>query len=311
MSFSNDVKDWLLNQKVEADCCMQSCLCAFINCLGSLEISKGGVTFSLKTDTPEILERVQEIINKLYSDKIEDLLVTSQTVGKVVLYEFTAPVNVGTRILKDCSIIEFDDKNMININRSIDHHVIMEDCCKIWYIKTCFLAVGSISVAQSGYHFELEFASNEQAKAVSNLLGEFGFITRKVERGEKFVVYMKEAESIADFLAFIGDTKSYLKLQEEIVNRDIRNSINRTSNCISANIAKTVDASVVQLNAISTIEETIGLDNLSNGLKEVAILRKNNPQASLSELINKSETPLTKSGLNYKLNKIVEISKNL
>lgn len=311
MSFSNDVKEQLLSQKLEADCCMQSSLCAFINCLGSLEINKSGVTFSIKTDNIEILERIQEIVNTLYSDKIEELFVTSQTVGKTILYEFTAPMKVGTQILKDCGIIELDEKNMVNINRSINHHIILEDCCKIWYIKSCFLAVGTISIPQNGYHFEMEFASNDQAKAVANLMGEFGFITRKVERNEKFVVYMKESESIADFLAFVGDTKSYLKLQEEILNRDMRNSINRTSNCISANISKTVDASVVQLKAIETIEDTIGLENLSNGLREVAILRKNNPQASLSELINKSETPLTKSGLNYKLNKIVEISKNL
>lgn len=316
MSFSNEVKEEIMSQELESDCCCFATLCSYINSLGSLEITKQGVSFSIKTENPALLTNLQDVVNKIYSDKIDELLVTSKTIGKTVLYDFSVPTVVGNRILMDCGILKIGDKNAVEINDGIDHHIIMEDCCKKWYIKTSFLCVGTLSVpsgdnSSKGYHFELEYSSANQAKIIANLLGEFGFIARKVERNGKYVVYMKESEMIADFLAFVGATKSYLKLQNEMITRDMRNSINRQSNCISANIDKTVQASLGQLHAIEIIEATIGIDSLPENLRKYAILRKRNPEASLSELITLSDEKITKSGMNYKLNKIVEISKNL
>ena len=96
---------------------------------------------------------------------------------------------------------------------------------------------------------------------------------------------MKESEAIADFVGCVGATKCYLKLQEEIIKREMRNSINRQSNCISANIDKTINASLSQVRAIEIIEETIGIQSLPQNLQKVAILRKENPDASLTELV--------------------------
>ena len=122
---------------------------------------------------------------------------------------------------------------------------------------------------------------------------------------------MKEAEAIADFVAFVGANKSFLEMQNEIIKREMRNSINRQSNCISANIDKTVQASLMQVRAIEKIEETIGIDGLPDSLKEVANLRIKNKESSLSDLVALSGNVLTKSGLNYKLKKLIEIADNL
>lgn len=319
MSFSSDIKADLISKPIENDCCEFAFLTAVINTIGSLEISNGGFSFSLRTDNLEIISKVSEVINNLYSDKIEELAVVTKTTGKVVMYEVDFPANVGARILRDCAIISVGENNNIEINRGIDHHIILEDCCKKTYLSTVFLTVGTISVPSSdandnrsgGYHFELEFSNVEQAKAVSHLLGEFGFISKKVVRGASQVVYIKDSETISDFVGFIGATKEYLKLQNEIISRDMRNSINRQANCMSANISKTVSASVVQLRAIETIEETLGLDNLPPDLKRVCNLRKENPDSSLSDLVALTNGELTRSGLNYKLKKIIEIADNL
>ena len=287
MSFSSEIKEEILNKNLESDCCQFAFLTACINSIGSLEISSGGVTFSIRTDNLEIISRVQSVINTLYSDKVEEISVTHQLIGKVMMHEVVFPSVVGNRILKDCMILSLNDKNAWEIKRGVDHHIILEDCCKKTYLTTMFLCTGTISVPvldletgqfSGGYHFELELVDIEQAKAVSHLLGEFGFITKKVDRKNRYIVYMKESESIADFVGFVGATRSYLKLQNEMITRDMRNSINRQANCSLANINKTVGASLIQLKAIEVIEETIGLESLPNGLVKYAKLRKQNPQ---------------------------------
>lgn len=320
MSFSSEIKEEIIKQAIDNDCCEFAFLAGTINSIGSLEISRGGVTFSLRCDNYAIIEKIRDIINKLYSDKIEDLEIVQKSTGKVLMYEVVFPFQVGNRILKDCMILSLSDGNTWEINKGIDHHIILEDCCKTNYLKAVFLCSGSVSVpvveeetgiSSGDYHFELEFNSVDQAKAVSHLLGEFGFITKKVERSGKQVVYIKESESIADFVGFVGATRSYLKLQNEMITRDMRNSINRQANCVSANISKTVGASLIQLKAIEVIENTIGLESLSEDLIKVAKLRKEYPDSSLSDLINITEGKYTKSGLNYKFKKIVEIANNL
>lgn len=320
MSFSSEIKSEILSQKIENDCCQFAFLAGVINTIGSIEIAHGGFSFSVRTDNLVVIEKVRETINQLYSDKVEDLEIVTRTTGKVVMYEVSFPSGVGAQILKDCSILNLSDGNTWQVNRGIDHHVILEDCCKKTYLSTVFLTAGTISVPTTdettstsfgGYHFELELTNLEQAKAVSHLLGEFGFISKKVDRGEKQVVYIKDSESIADFVGFVGATKSYLKLQNDIVSRDMRNSINRQANCMSANIGKTVGASLVQLQAIETIEETIGIENLPGDLAFYANLRKDNPDSSLNDLLSIVGGGITKSGLNYKLKKLIEIANNL
>lgn len=320
MSFSGEIKEEILKQKLESDCCQFAFLAGTINSIGSLEISRGGVTFSLRCDNYEIIEKITGIINKLYSDKVEDLEIMQKSTGKVVMNEVVFPQVVGNRILKDCMILSLGDGNTWEINKGIDHHIILEDCCKTSYLKAVFLCTGSVSVpsvegdsgiSSGDYHFELEFNSLEQAKAVSHLLGEFGFITKKVERAGKQVVYMKESESIADFVGFVGATRSYLKLQNEMITRDMRNSINRQANCVSANISKTVGASLIQLKAIEVIENTIGLESLPEDLIKVSKLRKEYPDSSLADLIKIANGEYTKSGLNYKFKKLIEIANNL
>ena len=320
MSFNSDIKDELLSLEIENDCCMLAQICACINTIGSLEINKQGISFSVLTENVGILTQLQKSIKTLYANKIDLENSETKIIGKHTFFELSIPKAIGNMILKDCGILQLDETNNYTIKQGIDHHIIMSDCCKRTYIKTVFLTSGIISIPSSeegdlqknsGYHFEIEFTNNEQAKSVASLLGEFGFIVRKVDRQSKAVVYMKEGETIADFLGFVGATKSFLKLQNKIVERDMRNNINRQSNCISANINKAITASLGQLQAIEIIESTIGLDSLPDNIKKYALLRKENPDASLAELIELSNEKISKAGMNYKLKKIVEISKNL
>ena len=319
MSFSSEVKEEILNINQPDNCCKLSGLCAVINSIGQLSISKNGYTFSIVADSIELIEKTKELINALYSSKISSIEIYTKSIGKTKIYETTMPSSVGADILKDAGILTLDSNNNFIINHGVDHHLILEDCCKKAYLQFIFLATGTVSIPENndinsksrGYHLEIELNNNEQAKIVASLLGEFGFIIRKVERNDKYVLYLKESDSIADLIAFLGAKNSYLKLQNEIVERDLKNNINRQSNCMSANIDKTLNASIKQLQAIDTIENTIGLNSLSADLQEIVLLRKNNPESSLIELMEIYKKPITKSGLSYKLNRLVEIAKNL
>ena len=124
-------------------------------------------------------------------------------------------------------------------------------------------------------------------------------------------MYLKDASQVSDLLALVGAYNSVLELQNELAVRELRNKVNRQTNCLNANISKTVEASLKQLDAINVIENTIGLDSLPSDLQEVALLRLANTEESLDELLKLSKIKLTKSGLNHRFRKIIKLAKEL
>ena len=317
MSFTNDVKTELLSVFPDDDLCERAMLAGFILSSGSIIMNRSGVSFSISSERTDILDYIKKLINNSYSHKINELKLYTTKVGKNEKFEFEIPVELGNEILTDLGIIYFDEKNSRSINSVVDHHLIIEDDAKIAYLKSAFLAVGQASFGMtmdkrgSGYHFEMQFSSQNQAKTITQLMGEFGIISKKIEKGNYFLVYLKEGDAISDFFALIGASKAVIKIQQEMVSREMRNQINRESNCISANIDKTINASMKQLRAIEIIDSTIGIENLPKNLIYVATLRRDNKEASLNDLVQISSEKLTKAGMNYKLKKIIEIADNI
>ena len=318
MSFTNDVKTELISVLPEDDSCGLAMLAGFILSSGSIIMSRNGVTFSILSERTDILDYVKSIINRLYSDKINELRLITSKIGKNEKYEFEIPLELGNEILLDLGILSYNEKNIRDINNVVDHHLIIEDDAKIAFLKASFLAVGQASITLgeenkrgNGYHFEMQFTSLVEAQTVTQLMGEFGIISKKIEKGSYYLVYLKEGDSISDFFALIGASKSVIKIQQEMVSREMRNQINRESNCISANIDKTIKASLKQIRAIEIIDSTIGIENLPKNLIYVATLRRDNPEASLIDLVEMSSEKLTKAGMNYKLKKIIEIADNI
>lgn len=321
MSFSNEVKKEILSNFPEDDCCARAFLTAVIQVTGSIIVMRSGITFSISTDNLALIDYVKQIINKIYTNKIEVEKISSKKIGKNERFEFIVPENLGNYILSDCGIVYLDKNNNRVINTMIDHHIIMEDCCKISYLKGAFVSSGLISIPNStdakidrrigGYHLEMQFSSNEQAQVVSHLMAEFGILPKKIEKKDSFLVYLKESEMISDFLALVGASNGVLKLQSEIINKNVRNQVNRESNCIAANIDKSINASLKQLRAIEIIDATIGLENLPENLISVARARIKNKEASLLDLVEILGENITKAGVNYKLKKIIEIAENI
>ncbi len=144
-----------------------------------------------------------------------------------------------------------------------------------------------------------------------NLINEFGLNAKTIERKNNFVVYLKEGDQIVNLLNIIGAHSALLDLENIRIYKDMRNNINRIVNCETANLSKTINAAVRQIENIRYLESNYGLAKLSPSLREIAELRLKNPDASLRELGEMLEPPIGKSGVNHRLRKLDKIAEDL
>lgn len=173
-------------------------------------------------------------------------------------------------------------------------------------IRGIFLGSGSINDPTKKYHLEILLNDKDVAQYIQNILKSFNIKAKILEMNN--TIYIKEGEEISKFLAFIGAQKSVLKYEEIRVMREIRNNVNRQVNCETANLNKTISASVMQIEAINYLKKVKKYEELPTGLQEIAELRLEYPEMSLKDLGSLLEKPLGKSGVNHRLKKIIEIA---
>lgn len=184
-------------------------------------------------------------------------------------------------------------------------------CCAVAFFRGVFLICGSIVNPAKEYHFELNISSERTASGLIELLEKEGFPFKRVIRGNSYVLYLKESNYIEDVLTYMGAVQSTFVLINMKIEKEMRNKANRVTNCETANIDKTVNASVLQLEKIKYIKEDDSFDTLPAELQEVALLRLMNPDASLRELCQLSGNTITRSGMNHRLKKLIDIADRL
>ena len=189
----------------------------------------------------------------------------------------------------------------------IDKAFFVRECCVNSFIRGAFLACGNVNDPEKEYRAEFNLKNETVADELQELLYEKGINMRKVSRSNGFVLYTKESNTIEDLLTLMGAGKLTLNIIDTKIMKSVKNNINRARNCDNANISKTVEASIKQRSAIEFLEKVDRLYSLPLELLDAALLRKNNPNATLKELCRISEQQLTPSGLNHRLSKIIEI----
>ena len=201
------------------------------------------------------------------------------------------------------------------IDGTLSHHinfgVIEEDCCRASFIRGAFLAGGSVTDPEKRYHLELATPHQSVSREAYSILLDMGFSPKETQRAGNALLYFKQADAIADFFTSIGASGTAMDIMTARVEKEMRNTITRQINCDSANADKTVAAAQEQLAAIKRIAKTYGLDVLPEPLKDAALLRITNPEASLADLAMLSYPPVTKSCLSHRLKKIMEFGKEL
>lgn len=321
MSFAVETKREVLKSEIENDCCAIAFLSAIIKCSGKLSISAGHqIKVEIYTELKELYDKIKVLIEQYYGRECEMTLMEDTNISKSHRYRITLPYDITNQLLKDLGLMNVDGDGLLAIENGIAPFVIMDECCKRSYIKGAFVACATSNIiiknydngkSNSGYHLEFVFSFEKIAEDFVKLLENFDIPAKITIRKNTPIVYIKEYQLICDVLALVGANKGVMALQNEAAIRELRNNVNRQTNCLNANLNKTVNASVRQLKAIKIIQENVGLESLNEGLMELALLRLANPEASLEELKNLSTQKLTKSGINHRFIKILEMAEKI
>ena len=179
------------------------------------------------------------------------------------------------------------------------------------YIREAFIKSGSMNDPNKKYHLQIMFKEKAKAEEMQTLLNNFNIHAKIIKKEKDYMLYLKDGEEISEFLALVGANKSVIKFEEVRVIKETRNDINRLVNCETANLNKTINASVKQIEDINKIKKAGKFNELPETLKEIAEVRINNPEMSLIELGKLLDKPIGKSGVNLRLKKLSQISEEL
>ena len=178
-------------------------------------------------------------------------------------------------------------------------------------VKGVFLGAGSIADPNKQYHLEIIFQEKNNAEYILNICKNFGVYLKILENKDKFHLYIKDGEEISKFLALLGANRGVLSFEDVRITKEIKNNVNRLVNCETANLNKIVNASVNQVNDIKLIQKLNKFEEMPDYLKEIALLRLENPDMSLKALGELLENPIGKSGVNHRLQKIHDFAEEL
>ena len=181
-------------------------------------------------------------------------------------------------------------------------------CCKRAFLKGVFLGSGCIVNPTTDYHFEVVIKLKSYSDYILKIMNEFELIPKQIKRGSNYVIYLKDSEQISTLLAVLEANKAVLEYENVRINKSITNNINRSVNCETANLTKTIEAAVKQRSAIQKLKDENKFSGLNSKLREIANLRLNYPEDSLDELANKCSYKISRSGVYHRLNKIIKLA---
>ncbi|MGL5296540.1 MAG: DNA-binding protein WhiA [Culicoidibacterales bacterium] len=305
-TFAAQIKRELAGLQTEP-CCMKAELAALIRINGILSLTNKGFGFQLQTENASTSRRIYNLIKGLYDRDIEILVRRKMKLQKNNVYILRVP-DKEREILNDLQLLT-DEGFGVTLHKDL----VANDCCKGSYLRGAYLASGSVNdPKRSNYHLEVYVANEEHANQLADLSNYFHLNAKVTARKKGFIMYIKEAEKIADFIGLIGATTSLFEFEDIRITRDMRNSVNRVMNCELANVQKSLNAAEEQIHNIQLVYAHVGRDKLSEKLQLAADYRIENPDltlADLAELLAQIGHPVSKSGLNHRFRKIAEMAK--
>ncbi|WP_341280501.1 DNA-binding protein WhiA [Paenibacillus sp. FSL H8-0537] len=306
MSFAAQTKKELT--LIEADsCCELAELSALIRMNGSVSLSSRKVILDISTENAAIARRIYSLVKRHFEVHTELLVRKKMRLKKNNVYIVRIPTMVQS-ILSKLHIVS----EGFVFNSGIDKTMIKKSCCKRSYLRGAFLAGGSVNNPEgSSYHLEISSMYEEYCGSLVELANKFELNARCIERKKGFIFYIKEGEKIIELLNIIGAHQALFKFEDVRIMRDMRNSVNRIVNCETANLNKTIGASVRQIDNIKLLDRELGLENLPDKLKEVAEIRLQHPDLNLKEVGELLKGSVSKSGVNHRLRKIDELAEKI
>lgn len=300
MSFSFDTKNELCRLPVQRRCC------ALAEAYGVLLYCH---TFSSSevrviTENPNLAARLPRLFQKAFDLRFDRRPDPAGEGGKMV-FQITERKKLDHII----DLLGYDPRQSLALH--INFAMVEEECCRAAFFRGCFFAGGSITDPSKRYHLELTSSHLQASRELEVLLRESGYPPKSVARNGSSVTYFKQSDQIEDFLTLIGAPVAAMKIMSTKLEKDLRNSVNRRLNCDSANVDKAVEAAQSQGEAIRKLQAAGRLAQLPDKLQRTAALRLEFPELSLSELAEEFDPPVTKSCLNHRLRKLVELAAEL
>lgn len=311
MSFSGDIKEELSRQMNPARHCQIAELSALLSICGSIIItSRNEYRLKIHTENQAVARKVFTLVKKTFNIEADISIRRNMNRENSVYSVIVKSHEDALRILQATKLLEERESEFDEVH-IVDPIIIQQSCCKRAFLRGVFLAAGSVSDPTKSYHFEIVCNAEEMAVQMTQLLGTFSIDAKIVPRKKVFVVYVKEGSQIVDILNIMEAHVSLMDLENVRILKEMRNTVNRKVNCETANINKTVSAALKQIEDITYLRDTIGLGKLPTGLKETALARLENPEASLKELGELLSPPVGKSGVNHRLRKLGELADNV
>ena len=308
VSYASDVKKELTSLPVHPEHAKAE-LAAFLRMNGVLSLHDHQFSLDITTENPAIARRIFSLIKTAYG--IEPLLIVSKKMKLKKNYQYLVRLQKQVHeILTDLEI--FDSNN--GLITGIPEKIMSSEQRAMSYLRGAFLASGSVNNPEtSRYHLEIYSLYEDHNQDLLKLMNNFFYLNAKeTRRRSGYIVYLKEAEKIGDFLHIVGAVNAMLAFEDLRIMRDMRNSVNRLVNCDTANLKKTANAAAKQVEDIQLIEEKFGLENLPEKLTVLARFRLTHPELSLKEVAAQVPYgPISKSGVNHRFQKIREIAKQL
>ncbi len=297
MSFSSRVKTEICKVlPPKKCCCIAQCygVLLFCNTFHREEIR-------IVTESRELMGMLPKLLKKAFGFEFD--VQPEPAHGKQV-FSVTDPAKL--RVILETYGFSPEDTLALHVNLG----VLEDDCCKAAFLRGAFLAGGSVTDPEKGYHLELttshSFVARETYTLIEELLGAY---PKYAARSGSSVLYFKQSDLIADFLTLLGAPVSAMGIIEAKLEKELNNKVNRRCNCDEANTSKVVDAAQEQLAAIRILEQRGLLDTLPAKLLQAAKARLDNPESSLTELAGLMEPPITKSSMSHRLKRLVELSR--
>ncbi|HIT46194.1 MAG TPA: DNA-binding protein WhiA [Candidatus Aphodovivens excrementavium] len=307
MSFTSEVKDELAHVPPVCSHCERATLAALVRIEGTLFISgQGRYRVEVATDVPSVARLVIGQLHSLYHLKT-DLTVRRSVLHQTPNYLINVPAQAQlAEALRDMGVLSED-----GLETGIQPSLVDKQCCAAAYLRGAFLGSGFVSNPRGDFHFEITVETEDMAAGLVELMARKQIKARVMQRRSSYMVYLKSGAAIMEFLAYAGAHKAALAMENERVIKSVRNDVNRTINAEVANQAKATGAAFDQIVAIRTVLEKRRIETLPPALQEFVRLRVAHPNASLKELGQMAEPPLSKSAVYHRVRRIEQMAREV
>lgn len=306
MSFANEVRSELAHIIPEKTCCQISELAAWLALRGDMvEKDNGRWALQVEADNAGAARKVYRLLKDCCELKPTVVVKERKRFRQTRFY-------IVETVLNEREINYLQNLGLLNtsedIKREVDWMLVGKNCCKRAYLRGVFMCKGFINRPEGNYHLEIVLNDTRMAQDIKKMLARLDVEARIGERKNNLIVYIKDSEEIGDFLRVVEASNSLLNFENVRIIKSMRNQVNRQVNCETANLGKTIDASVRQVELIEGLIAKQGMAQIPPQLKELAMLRIDHPHSTLKELGLMMNPPLTKSGVAYRMRKLEEFA---